>query len=209
MHVTFDRIVPACLPAELPIRLEQATLRTGIVLRLILLIPALAIVAVPLTMLAAHAVAEPTAWHYLTGHPLTAMQILLAIGLCIVLFVLPLRRLLARAGATRVVEIGAGTVAVTDRGLLRTHAWSTPLAGYRGVAHHVRTGLSGVRHELILVHAEPARHVLLAIGPSLSAEALARTAGLLGLSVIQARELYAPSPAPSSLPDLLPAPAKA
>jgi len=118
------------------------------------------------------------------------VQILLAIGLCTVLFVLPLRRLLARAGATRVVEIAAGTVAVTDRGLFRARAWSAPLAGYRGVAHHVRTGLSGVRHELILVHAEPARHVLLAIAPRLSVETLARTASLLGLTVIQARELY-------------------
>ena len=136
------------------------------------------------------------------------MQLVLAIGLSTVLFLLPLQRLLTRAGTRRLVEIAEGSVTVTDRGLVRTRAWSVPLASYRGIAHHARTGLSGVRHELILVHADPARHVLLAIGPSLSAEVLVRTAGLLGLPIAHARELYAPSLAPP-LPDLLLAPAKA
>jgi hypothetical protein len=190
MHVGFDHIVPAQAPEELPIRLEQSILRTGVVLRLLLLIPALAVVAFPLTLFAAHAVAEPSAWQFLAGHPLATAQIVLAVALCAVLFVFPLQRLLVRAGARRVVEIAAGTVTVTDRSLLRTRMWSVPLASFRGVTRHVRTGLSGVRHELVLVHADPARDVLVAIGASISAETLARAAALLGLPEIHTRAPY-------------------
>lgn len=190
MHVSFDKVVPEQVPNQLPIRFEQSTSRASIVLRLLLLVPALVIVAVPLTLLAAHAVAEPAALHFLAEHPLTTVQISLAIAICALLFVRPLQRLLVRAGAKRQVEIAAGTVRVTDWGPLRTRAWSEALSGYRGVAHHVRTTLSGMRQEMILVHPDPARHVLLAVGDNISKETLARTAALFNLPEVHARELY-------------------
>lgn len=209
MHVSFDKVVPAQPPDAFPIRLEQSTSGASVLLRLLLLVPALVALAVPLMLLAAHAVAEPKALAFLADHPLSSVQIALAAAIWSILFVWPLQRLVARAGRTRIVDILQGKVAVTEQGLLRTRAWSEPLASYRGLAHHVRTSLSGVRHEIILVHPDPARHVLLAVREGISAEAVARTAALLGLGQVHARELYAfersQSTASLSAPHLVPA----
>ena len=62
-----------------------------------------------------------------------------------------------------------------------------------------------MRHEMILVHPDPARHVLLAVGDRISADTLARTAVLLGLPEVHARELYASERAPRR-PPATPAP---
>jgi hypothetical protein len=190
MHVSFDTIVPAHPPETLPIQIKQSTSRTSIAIKLLLLLPALVIVAVPLALLAAHAVAEPTALNFLANNPLTTAQITLAATFCTLLFVRPLQRLLARAGTARLIGISSDTVSVTECGPFRTHTWSAPLASYRGVAHHVRTSLSGVRHEIILIHPDPARHVLLAVSDKISASTLARIAALLGLAEVHAHQLY-------------------
>jgi len=191
MHFSFDKVVSSQPPDQLPIRLEQSTSRASIVLRLLLLIPALAALAIPLMLLAAHAVAQPAALDFLAEHPRSSAQIALAVAIWSILFVWPLQRLLACAGRTRVVEISPRMVTVTERSLLRTRTWSAPLASYRGLAHHVRSSLSGVRHEMVLVHPDPARHILVATSAGISANAVARTAALLGLGQAHARELYA------------------
>jgi hypothetical protein len=190
-HVGFDQVTPATALEELPIHLEQSTSHASVVLKALLLVPALAAVAVPLALLGAHAIAEPAAFTLLTDHPVTALQIGLGLTLWCALFVWPLRLVLARAGTARVVDITADRVRVTDRGPLRSATWSEPLGCYRGVAHTVRTSLSGVRHGMILVHADPRRHVLLAVAPSMPQSLLTRAASLLRLPEIAARDLYA------------------
>jgi len=191
-HVGFDRVTPATALERLPIHLEQSTSHVSVALKVLLLVPALAGLAVPLALLGAHAMAEPTAFTMLTDHPMTAFQVGLGLSLWCALFVWPLRMVLARAGATRVIDITADMVHVTDRGPLRTSTWSEPLGCYRGVAHCVRSSLSGVRHEMILVHADPRRHVLLAAAPSMPQSLLTRMTSLLDLPEIPARNLYAP-----------------
>jgi hypothetical protein len=189
-HVGFDRVTPATALEQLPIHLEQSTSYTLVALKALLLVPALAAVAVPLALLGAHAMAEPAAFTLLASHPVTAIQIGLGLTLWCALFVWPLRLVLARAGAARVVDITADMVRVTDRGPLRSATWAEPLGCYRGVAHYVRSSLSGVRHELILVHADPSRHVLLAAAPAMPQSLLTRTSMLLNLPEIPARTLY-------------------
>lgn len=190
-HVGFDRVTPATALEELPIHLEQSTSHASVVLKALLLVPALAGVAVPLALLGAHAMAEPAAFTMIAEHPMEALQISLGLMLWCALFVWPLRLVLARAGAARVVDITTDTVRVTERGPLRSTTWTEPLGGYRGVAHTVRTSLSDVRHEMILVHADPRRHVLLAAAPSMPQSLLTRTASLLKLPEIAAHDLYA------------------
>ncbi|MFM9847445.1 MAG: hypothetical protein ACKVP3_09815 [Hyphomicrobiaceae bacterium] len=190
-HVGFDRVTPATALEELPIHLEQSTSHASVVLKALLLVPALAAVAVPLALLGAHAMAEPAAFTMLADHPMEALQIGLGLVLWCALFVWPLRLVLARAGTGRVVDITVDMVRVTDRGPLRSTTWSEPLGCYRGVAHTVRSSLSGVRHEMILVHADPRRHVLLAAAPSMPQSLLTRTASLLNLPEVAARDLYA------------------
>ena len=191
VHVGFDRVTPASALETLPIHLEQSTSHASVVLKTLLMVPALVAVAVPLALLGAHAMAEPAAFALITDHPTEAVQIALGLTLWCALFVWPLRLVLARAGAARVIDITADMVRVTDRGPLRSATWSEPLGDYRGVAHYVRTSLSGVRHEMILVHADPRRHVLLAAAPAMPQSMLTRTASLLGLPEIPARDLHA------------------
>ncbi len=191
VHVGFDRVTPASALEKLPILLEQSTSHASVVLKALLLMPALVAVAVPLALLGAHAMAEPASFTMLAEHPVVALQIGLGLMLWCALFVWPLRVVLARAGTARVVDITAGSVRVTDRGPLRSTSWAEPLGSYRGVAHCVRTSLSGVRHEMILVHPDPRRHVLLAAAPAMPQSLLTGTASLLNLPEIAARDLYA------------------
>jgi hypothetical protein len=191
VHVGFDRVTPATALENLPIHLEQSTSHASVVLKALLMVPALVAVAVPLALLGAHAMAEPAAFTMLAEHPMEALQIGLGLTLWCALFVWPLRLVLARAGAARVIDITAGMVRVTERGPFRSSTWTEPLGAYRGVAHYVRTSLSGVRHEMILVHADPRRHVLLAAAPTMPQSLLTRTTSLLGLPEIAARDLHA------------------
>lgn len=191
VHVGFDRVTPATALESLPIHLEQSTSHASVVLKALLMVPALAAVAVPLALLGAHAMAEPAPFTMLAEHPMEAVQISLGLMLWCALFVWPLRLVLARAGAARVIDITADTVRVTERGPFRSTTWAEPLGAYRGVAHYVRTSLSGVRHEMILVHADPRRHVLLAAAHTMPQSLLTRTASLLDLPEIAARDLYA------------------
>jgi hypothetical protein len=55
----------------------------------------------------------------------------------------------------------------------------------------VRTSLSGARHELVLVHADPAHNVLIGLAPSMPQQHIDRVAILLGLLEIPASALAA------------------
>ena len=79
---------------------------------------------------------------------------------------------------------------VSERGIFARRTWSEPLAHYAGVAHRVRASLSGLRHELILVHRNPSRTILLAVANRIAPEEVARVANLLGLAEISSREAY-------------------
>jgi len=195
---SFELVAPVEALDRLPIRLEQSASRSSTVLWLLLLIPALAAIAIPLPLVAAHVLTDPAALALLSEHPVTGIQILAGFALWCVLFVRPLHRLLSRAGQTRLIEITPTDIRITDRGLLGTRTWSEPLTAFRGLAHHVRSTLSGVRHELVLVHPDQRRHVLLVAGPAITQTALMRAAVLLGLPEIPARAMYVADDAPAS-----------
>jgi hypothetical protein len=191
-YTSFDRVAPVEALDRLPIRLDQSTSHSSILLWLVLLVPAFAAIAIPLMLVAAHAVAEPATLTMLSEHPVTTIQIGVGVALWCALFVRPLQRVLTRAGLARVIEMTPATVQVTDSGLLRSQSWSEPLAAFHGIAHHVRASLSGVRHELVLVHPDPRRHVLLVAAPAMTQTAILRVSALLGLPEVPARELYVP-----------------
>ena len=69
-------------------------------------------------------------------------------------------------------------------------AWSVPLASYSGIAHHVRASLSGLRHELILVHPDPAKNLLVAVADRIPQATLDRAKALLRLPEVPAKSLY-------------------
>ena len=91
---------------------------------------------------------------------------------------------------TRTVEIDERTVTVTEGGQFRTWTWSAPLGAFTGLAHHLRASLSGTRHELILVHPEREKSVLLCLADTLAQQEVERVATLLGHKEIPSSVLY-------------------
>lgn len=193
-NFVFDRIEAASTFETLPIRLVQDTSPGAVVARVLLLSPALIGLAVPLVVLAAGASAAPSALALITDRPLATVQVAVGLILWAGLFLWPLTRVVKRLGQRRLVEITASEVTVTDRTMFGTQSWSAPLAGFEGVAHHVRSSLSGLRHELVLVHGNSTRNVLLAVADRMPATTIERCKALLGLPEVPAKHLYGSAP---------------
>jgi hypothetical protein len=152
-----------------------------------LLPPAVATMLAPLGLLAASAV--PTL-EVVADNPLVALQASAGIALWTALFVVPVRRLLRHWRCARSVRIEAGVVTVREQALLGYRTWQMPLPEFAGIAHLVRSSLSGVRHELYLVHPKRSKSLLIHCAESISPAAVARVGALLGLPIVPALRLY-------------------
>ena len=191
----FDLVEPAPDFSRLPVRFTLTTSRSSVVVKLLMLAPMMVLLAVPLTLIGAKAgpgaAAEHSALAMLSDNPVSSLQILIGLIVWAALFVWPLKRIVGCMGARRQVEIDSTLVKVADSSPFGATAWSEPLATYRGVAHHIRASLSGNRHELILVHADPAKNVVLSISDRISQTTFEQAKQLLGLPEVPARVLYA------------------
>lgn len=185
----YDRVEPAA-PAALPLRLSQTCAHRSAAIWLSLGLPAVLAVAIASLALVLQALYAPGARAVLAQHPALGLELLAAIAFWLYLIGLPIRRLFHRVTATRIVDIDADTVAVHEGGYLRRQTWSAPLSSYVGLAHHLRASLSGTRHELILVHPEKPKSVLISIADILPESEVQRVATLLGQKVIPSSELY-------------------
>jgi hypothetical protein len=185
----YDRVEPAA-PVVLPVRLTQTCARRSAAVWLALGVPAVLAVVIASFTLVGAALSAPGARAVLAQHPALGLEVLTAVAFWLYLLGLPFRRLLHSATASRSVEIGSDTVKVGECGYLRRQTWSAPLSSYVGLAHHLRASLSGTRHELILVHPERAKSVLVSIADTLPESELQRVAALLGQKVIPSSELY-------------------
>ena len=116
----------------------------------------------------------------------------LAMGLVVwaALFLIPAKRIIQRRWNHRSVRITIERVTVSDSGLFGSKLWTAPLVEFRGITHHVRATLSGVSHELILVHSLADRSVLLHAADGIARSTIERAVALLCLPEIPARELY-------------------
>jgi hypothetical protein len=140
--------------------------------------------------LVSEAVFVPEARALLQDRPALAVEAFLALGFLIFLAVLPTKRLIDRLTMTRTIEIANGVVTVSEGGHFNTWSWTAPLSSFSGLAHHVRASLSGTRHELILVHPQRDRSILLSVAPRTSQGEVDRVADLLGQPQIPPSELY-------------------
>lgn len=170
----------------LPLHLTQRFSRASAVARLTLLVPAILLVLVPVSFfsLSTDAMAQ------LTARPGDALLAGLGVALFCCLFGVPFSRAIKALVSRRTVRIEAGAVTVEDRGLFGLSTWTLPLSAYRGVAHVVRTSLSGARHELVLVHTSRNRRVLLCASDKLSETDLDQASRLLSLPLVPANDLY-------------------
>jgi hypothetical protein len=183
-----SNVVSAPPFASLPFQAEHRSSRTGAVLMLLLLVPVLAMVIVPVGLVlafAGHEVRDAVA-----QHPLAAMILGAGLIAWVALFLIPAKRIVQRFGSRRRVTIVHDRVTVADHSLFGARHWSAPLAEFRGVAHHIRSTLSGVRHELILIHPSRSRCVVLHSAQAIGQPTIDRATALFRLQQIPAHELY-------------------
>ena len=170
----------AILWDRLPITIETAA-RLSTAVRLSLLVPTLAVMVSPAVLLAA--TATPALWAA-ADNPLAATQVVAGLGLWTALFIVPARRLLQRFGSQRSVHIEGGMVSVSEHTVLGSRSWQVPLDEFSGISRQVRSSLSGVRHELHLVHADPRKSLLIDRADHISQATIDAAGALLGLPSI-------------------------
>ena len=102
----------------------------------------------------------------------------------------PLRNIFMALVSDRFVDIRDGEVNVVDETPFSESGWRMPLATYEGVALHLRSSLSGVRHEAVLVHPDRRRSIILMVAESIGEPEILELCGVLGLPRIPANRLY-------------------
>lgn len=186
----FDRVELMGGAETFPLLSQQSSSKQASIFNLALMSVLAAAVVLPQLALAVHALARADTRALILANPLLALDMVLAMAVWLALFGWPLKRLVAGLNWQRNVEITPEAVAVRDDGIFGPAAWSAPLKDYTGIAHHVRTTLGTARHELILVHPERNRSVLLLACEHICESDVRRFCRLLGLPEVPARELY-------------------
>lgn len=190
---SIDRIDPMPSFDGLPIHFTQTGSSLTAIGLLALALPGAALTLLPFGMVAAAAAEQPAALAILTGNPAAMVQLGLGLIISLALLAVPFHAGLARLYKRRQISISPNGVTVSERGLLGTRHWACPLDAFRGVTYHIRASLSGARHELILLHQDPSRHLLLHIAEPPAGMSADQVASLLGLPVLPARDLYRPA----------------
>lgn len=142
----------------------------------------------PFWLIGARLAADPAARAIVAGDPALGLQLGLGLAILLAMFGWPLASLARGALLKGRITIDKGVVYGVERGIFGVRDWIEPLAAYSGVRHRVRSSLSGVRHEIWLVHPQHRRCVLLATAPRISDDAVADAARLFGLAEIPSRE---------------------
>jgi len=182
---------PHPLPATsilLPLTSEQVPEGASRIVLPVLLVPALVALMAPFWLVGLHVAADPAARTILAERPLLGLQLALGLVMLISIFGWPLLGLARRGLARRRIGIDSGLVRADTVWPLGTTSWTEPLANYSGVAHRVCSSLSGVRHELVLVHQRPSRSVTIVSAPQIPQETVEAAARLFALAEIPSRE---------------------
>jgi cytochrome b561 len=140
-------------------------------------------------LLTSEALSKPEAVNLALAQPLATLQIVAGIMLLSALLLVPARRLVADFGSRGIVEIDGSMVQVSENGLFSTRKFREPLDAYRGIVHRMRTTVSGVHHELLLVHPDARRDVVIALDRMDAAVSPASMIARLGLPEISAGEI--------------------
>ncbi|MDX2204085.1 MAG: hypothetical protein NW223_15140 [Hyphomicrobiaceae bacterium] len=172
----------------LPFEVEQRTSWSSAATRLALLVPVVLVVLVPVVSVLRSGAAAAQA----VAHPGEAMVAGTGLALFLALFGLPAWRAARALGSRRRVTIEGGAVTVEESTPFGQTRWTLPIADFQGLAHVVRTSLSGARHEIMLVHRCRRRQVLLVTAERLSEADIAHAASLLRLPVVAAEHVVLP-----------------
>lgn len=183
----FETILPNGPITALPINLTQMPSRSSPLLLLALALPAALAVLAPYSLIAAYAAVDSTV---LTDRTAASIQAGFALLLWATVFCWPIVRRSRRVATRRTVSIDHGMVCVNDAGLFGNKSWVQPLAAYRGIAHHVRSSLSGTRHELLLIHPNQSYSLLLRAADKISQAEIDELGNLLVCREIAPQVFY-------------------
>lgn len=188
MHgaIAFDNVEPKPDFETLPITINLTTSRAGSAIQLLMIAPMMVMLAVPLSLLGAFASPAASPFEHLVSHPLTALQIGAGLLIWVAMFIWPLKRIVTRMGASRTIAIDGSKVTVVDKSPFGTKTWSEPISGYTGVAHLIRASLSGNLHQLVMVHADTSKSLLVAVADRMPQATIDKARALLNLPEIAA-----------------------
>lgn len=168
----------------LPLRSRQSSPKTQTMFHLVVLALLAALCIAPQIWLALEALKSNSFRQSLVEHPGVAAELLIAFlfwtGLC----AWPLMRIARRIARRRDIEITTGGVTVTETRTLGSERWHAPLNSYSGVAHRIRTTVSGARHELLLEHRLRSRSVILMVSEHIGERDVARMSQVLGVPAL-------------------------
>lgn len=191
MHAALvERMEPAALPEALPIRITQRASRASSGLMLAIVLPVAVAFLYPFVLIAIHLASDAGMRAAALGSSSGLPAILIGFAFWIVLFAWPLKRIVESFAERRTITIADGDARVTEVTLFGTRSWRAPLTAFTGLAHHVRSSLSGCRHELLLVHPDSDKVLLVAIAPRIAQVDIDRACGILGCAEISSREAF-------------------
>ncbi len=140
-------------------------------------------------LVTSQALSEPEALNRAIAQPMVTLQVVAGLLLLATLILVPARRLVARAIHAGEIEIDDRLVRVSEHGYLARRSFAEPLEAYRGIAHRIRTTLSGVEHELVLVHPDARRDVVIALDGARADMTPANLMARIGLPEIAAGDI--------------------
>ena len=188
----FEVIEVSGIPYRLPIILRQSNSKLSRIPGLVLMAILAALIVGPQVGFAAYAIASPEVRSAMIAHPMVAIELALALVFWVGLIVWPLRNILLALLSDREVDIRDGEVKVIDRTAFSKTFWRMPLATYEGVAVRVRSSLSGVRQEAILVHPNKNRSIVLMTAEHIGAREVEELCTLLSLPSAPADRRFGP-----------------
>lgn len=187
---TIDRIDVSVTTQGIPVEFQQLPAKSKALGLIVLSAAAFAALLTPPSLIALDFMSNPRATTALIERPLSTSLLTVGMLVGLALLYFPLRAGISRLGNRCKVRLEHGMVTVDEVTLTGRQQWSLPFNQFCGVSHHIRATLSGPRHEIILVHPDRSKDVLLQLGsrpPELGADHYAK---LLGLPEVHAKELY-------------------
>jgi hypothetical protein len=183
-------MLPTTVSPDLPFRSEQTSSPAKCGLAIVLLLSLASVLMFPYILLGIAMVNDAAIRSTIAQHPLTAGQLLAGLAFWTALIGFPLRRLIRSLGYSRSIEITNGRVSVEERHLFGAYAWTDDISGFEGLAHHVRASMSSVRHELILVHPDRERSILVGFSARFSQNDIDGMVAALGTHEVPSTSLY-------------------
>jgi hypothetical protein len=177
-----------------PFSFVQQSSRAAAVVMVLLLLPVISMIVVPFTLVVALAGADLQ--HAFAEKPLAVSGLVSGLFAWAGFFLVPAQKIIRRFWSTRSVRIAAHRVTVHQAGLVGARLWTAPLSDFAGIAHRMRATLSGVRHELLLVHRDPRRTVLLHAADRICQATIDRACALFQLPQLPAGALHGLPPPP-------------